>query len=117
MKSYFTSKACKHGHIAERKVVNGGCRQCERDYSNKYDKRNPEAKLKRNAKRDHGKYYDPVKARDYYLSNRERISKVAAAYRSQPEIRQKNIEYQRAYKLLPSDPLAHMLSIHAIRNM
>lgn len=34
LNSYFTGKPCKHGHIAERRVSNGECRECSRVYNN-----------------------------------------------------------------------------------
>ena len=30
LKSYFTGKPCKHGHVALRKTVNGTCKECEK---------------------------------------------------------------------------------------
>jgi hypothetical protein len=33
---YFTGKPCKHGHVAERKVFNATCVECERATIKKY---------------------------------------------------------------------------------
>ena len=42
---YFTGKACKHGHIAERSVANGSCSECHRIgqaiRNKKYDRKAP----------------------------------------------------------------------------
>jgi len=36
LKRYFTGKPCKHGHVAERVVVNATCVECERASVRKY---------------------------------------------------------------------------------
>lgn len=38
LKRYFTGKACKHGHVAERRVSESLCVVCKADYNNNYVK-------------------------------------------------------------------------------
>ena len=56
LKRYFTGKACKHGHVAERRVSDGGCRECRAEYNNK--NKDKEAKRKK----------------DYYNQNKDKIA-------------------------------------------
>ena len=36
LRFYFTGKPCKHGHVAEREVLNATCVECERAVMKKY---------------------------------------------------------------------------------
>ena len=42
LKFYFTGKACKYGHVAERYSGNGGCLPCANEHSRQQYKDNPE---------------------------------------------------------------------------
>lgn len=82
-KRYFTGKPCKRGHVAERLVPNGNCRECERARDRLYDAANREKRLAyyraryvANAEK-HRAY-----AHAYYVANRE---KIAAASREKAE--------------------------------
>jgi len=44
---YFTGKPCKHGHVSERKVSNGGCVECKRAREAKRYRNNLESELER----------------------------------------------------------------------
>ncbi|QJB21980.1 glycolate dehydrogenase [Xanthomonas phage FoX5] len=85
LKRYTTGRPCKNGHVAERSVVDGNCRncKCERDAAwasaNREKKRRNVAKY-RAANRD--------KAAAYYAANRERV----AIYRAE------NADKARAYR-------------------
>jgi hypothetical protein len=64
LKSYFTGKACIHGHLAERRITTGVCIECDRIRAATYRKKNRERiraylgewrrnkKLRSEAKRD-----------------------------------------------------------------
>lgn len=53
LQSYFTGVPCKHGHIDERRVVNGQCRECSRLLSKSfYHNNNGKEKQRTDAKRE-----------------------------------------------------------------
>jgi hypothetical protein len=35
LKTYFTGKPCKHGHISERNTIDGSCKECIRENTKK----------------------------------------------------------------------------------
>lgn len=94
---YFTGKSCKHGHIAERNVVNGSCSECHRisqaRQNKKYDRKKPrnnsstrgvvgETKTTREDIRSKGKQWqleNPERtkelSRNYYLRNKDSHNK------------------------------------------
>lgn len=41
LSGYFTGKPCKHGHVAERRVVNHQCRECAKIITREFKKNNP----------------------------------------------------------------------------
>ena len=49
LSKYFTGKPCKHGHIAERLVVNGTCYDCTKLRVAKWQQKNPERVKKNHA--------------------------------------------------------------------
>lgn len=53
LKRYFTNKPCKHGHIAERVVLNSGCTSCLWDIEKRYRDKNRDSFVvsRRNAER------------------------------------------------------------------
>lgn len=63
LKTYFTGKPCKHGHVAIRLVSNGSCRQCAYGQNIQWGQENRDYIRKRN-RRYHA---------DYYARNREKI--------------------------------------------
>lgn len=67
LKRYFTSKACKHGHITERQTTNGSCAVCQYGAHVAARKRAPE------------KHRAAV--RTYRAANREKTRACAAAWR------------------------------------
>lgn len=108
IKYYFTGKACKHGHVAERFVPNGTCTECIRLNDAKYRQKNADKLSERKAK--------------YYQKNSEEIRTKQAKYRHEnadkvrandrnwyklrvdgmrendPELYQKKAEENRAYR-------------------
>lgn len=87
LKSYFTGKLCKHGHISFRHTRNGECKECQnkryednKEYfiekANKWKKENPDAAKKSARERGRIKYYRDVessrqKRMEYYFKNHE----------------------------------------------
>ena len=50
LKRYFTGKPCKHGHIAQRKTINGGCIPCGLIIERRRHHANPEKRAAKNKK-------------------------------------------------------------------
>lgn len=73
LKAYFTGRPCKYGHVAERRVSNRACLECEEKYSKGYYEQNKE-------------YF-----KEYYEQNKEQIKE----YREQNKERIK--EYNKEY--------------------
>jgi hypothetical protein len=48
LKTYFTGKPCKHGHVAIRLVSNGSCRQCAYGQNIQWEQENRDYIRKRN---------------------------------------------------------------------
>jgi hypothetical protein len=59
---YFTGKPCKHGHISERLVKGGSCRECKNSISAK----------KRNENREEYNRYCREKKREHYSSEKRK---------------------------------------------
>ena len=82
---YFTGKKCKHGHISNRRVDNGGCSECKSIYTQGYYKDNKKEYLQkkkryrekfpnivkqtRKKSRDKHKEKNVIKTKEYYASN------------------------------------------------
>ena len=100
MISYFTGKPCINGHIAERRVCDWKCRECERERYRAWRKKNKGYDKKR--------YQSSPEIRDkkiklamrYYEENKEKINERKRAYhaenldRNRPHRRQ----YLRAWR-------------------
>jgi hypothetical protein len=102
---YFTGKPCRHGHVAERLVVNGTCYECTKQRVQKWQKENPE-KVKVN----HAKWVErnPGVANErrklWYQQNLERHNAQMKAYfEANPHLRAKLSSTQRA-KILQRTP-------------
>jgi 5-methylcytosine-specific restriction endonuclease McrA len=111
LKRYFTGKACKHGHIAERFVINCACTACTLERTDKWAAENLEIKLEfardwRKRNPIYGKQWlkdhpDAKRraARKWYLANAERAVRVAMAWgKRNPEKRRaavRNYEARR----------------------
>ena len=67
---YFTGKPCSYGHVSERSVSTGSCRECRRIYQKNH--RIKEAERKR-AYRAKNKDKAAAAAKAYYETNREHI--------------------------------------------
>ena len=65
---YFTGKPCKHGHISERLVKGGSCKECKNTISAKKREENREKynKYCREKKKEH---YSPEKRREMHKKN------------------------------------------------
>lgn len=82
LKTYFTNKACKHGHITERYVTDGHCVICKTNrkiksrnegYNKKYYELNKDKKKKY---RIDNKNACIERNRKYYLANKERLNEL-----------------------------------------
>lgn len=82
---YFTGKACKYGHIAERRVIKGDCVACNREYDRKYYQDNREYYL------EYGRGY----SRKWYQDNREHHLEYNRKWREKN--RERYLEYNREY--------------------
>lgn len=85
LKTYFTGKPCKYGHVAERSVSNRCCLECLKEYSKEHYGQNKE-------------YY-----KAYYEQNKEYIKERNKEYREQNkerirEYREQNKEHIREYR-------------------
>ena len=67
LKRYFTGKPCKHGHVAERLLINGSCCECCRLKTAKFREENPELARK--------------KYREWKAQNPEKAKAATAAWR------------------------------------
>ena len=67
MNRYFTGKPCKHGHLAERSVIDHACVPCRNEIRRKTHIRNIEKDKARDAK--------------YYLENKERLDQINKQWR------------------------------------
>ena len=70
LKTYFTGKPCKHGHIATRLVSSGTCRECSGAFDRRWRQENQEYARKRNRRYHH----------DYYGRNREKVIEKSRQY-------------------------------------
>jgi hypothetical protein len=66
MKYYFTGKPCKHGHVSERMVKGGACKQCRDIFSLKY----------RNENRQVYNEYCRIKKKESYSKEKRRTQYV-----------------------------------------
>jgi len=79
---YFTGKACKRGHVAERRADKSNCLECERFLAAQYYEANPEKERERKRK--------------YHEANPEKIREASRKYREAN--REKIRERQRKYR-------------------
>ena len=113
---YFTGKPCKHGHISERMVKGGTCRECKRIVSENYrnDNREEYNEYCRNKKKE---VYSSEKRREEYRKNLRREMFHAAKQRAKT----KNITFTITIEdvIIPTDcpvfgiPLDHSDRLHA----
>lgn len=75
LKRYFTGKPCKHGHLSERKTVNGGCVLCSARINKKSKSKNSE-KVKQTSEKWRIKNVDKTREynRRYRKLNRDKLS-------------------------------------------
>lgn len=97
---YFTGKPCKHGHIAERLVINGTCYECTKLRVSEWQQKNPE-KAKRN--QDNWRARNPrlaaLRANEWYYNNLDRHnSQMKQYFEKNPHLRAKLSSVQRAAK-------------------
>ena len=105
LKKYFTGLACKHGHIAERLVVNGTCYSCVKMRVQKWQKDNPE-KVKANSLKWVERHPGLANERrkKWYAENKDRLDKTMSQYLAlRPHLRAKLSSIQRA-KMLERTP-------------
>lgn len=97
---YFTGKPCRHGHIAERLVVNGTCYECTKLRVAKWQQDNPD-RVKKNHdawnKRNPG--LANKRRKEWYENNLERHNQQMKRYfQENPHLRAKLSSVQRAAK-------------------
>jgi hypothetical protein len=85
---YFTGKPCKHGHISERLVKGGSCRECKNLISKKIREKDRE-KYNEYCRKKKKEHYSTEKRREKYLNNIESELFYAAKNRA----KNKNIDF------------------------
>lgn len=85
LKTYFTGKPCKHGHMSERRVYNRKCLECVKEYNKEYYHKNRE--YFKDYREKNEEYYKGY-SKEHYHENKEYYK----------EYREKNEEYYREYK-------------------
>jgi hypothetical protein len=81
LKTYFTGKPCKYGHVAERAVGGRHCCECERAYQRQYYSANREELAAQNlAYRLANREKEAARHRAYYVANREKERAYQRAY-------------------------------------
>lgn len=71
LKTYFTNKPCKYGHICERYVASGVCKQCHLLHEKKYNVQDPN-RLVRRRKSHYDKNCETIKERSRSHSRENR---------------------------------------------
>jgi len=99
LKTYFTGRPCKHGHIAFRCTVNGACLDCE--------KIKQKVTLKKRLKKEPD-YYKNV-----YKRNPEKLRAAAAAYRMKNQEKIRLISLKSAQTRKPQRAAAEMRRLAA----
>lgn len=85
---YFTGKPCKYGHVSERLVKGGSCRECKNSKSQKFREENRE-KYNEYCRKKKKENYSTEKRRELYLKNIVSEIYHAAKYRA----KKKNIPF------------------------
>jgi hypothetical protein len=106
LKHYFTSRPCKHGHIAERYVSSGNCSECGRAHTVKWIAANPERVREirskhRAANLEKIREKDREAARKQYIKNRDKIRSQQATWRA--ENKEKIATYKSQWYLKNKD--------------
>jgi 5-methylcytosine-specific restriction endonuclease McrA len=84
LRVFFTSVACKRGHVAERYVTNGGCVECERERAAKWREANPDKERERAAKwREANPDKERERRKEYRAKNAEKLREYQARYRAE----------------------------------
>ncbi len=86
IKTYFTGKPCKHGHVAERHVTSKGCIGCLNHYRENNKEKLSESGAKYYAKNKSKKLKYSAKQ---YQKNKDKIIKRQAEYRSENVTRER----------------------------
>lgn len=69
---YFTGKLCKNGHIALRRVSQGKCTLCEKEYNKKWSSENPDKRLEIYARyRENNQEKIKIRIKKYYEENKQ----------------------------------------------
>lgn len=68
LKRFFTGDPCRNGHVAERLVSNGFCRECRKDVWQTFKRNNPD-KVSANKDRQNRRSVEVGYFRDYYARN------------------------------------------------
>lgn len=115
LKRYFTGEPCKHGHVSERLVVNGGCCECGRIKCRKYKMNNKEtikdvrriyldnnkekvAETDRKYRRENKNRLN-ARRRELYSNDKERYRKESVEWyaKNAERLRESRREYYRLY--------------------
>jgi 5-methylcytosine-specific restriction endonuclease McrA len=104
-KKYFTGRACKSGHVAERRTSNGCCVVCEADKHQRWAKNNPE-KLKEASIKSYAKHAEKrrQKAAEYRASNPEAIKLANTESKKKNRAYHTYLESQRQQRIKQATP-------------
>jgi hypothetical protein len=102
---YFTGRPCKHGHVAERMVVNGHCVECLSIKQANKRVENPEATKQRDAAY-YKKYRDKnlTYAAKYRTKNAEKVAKSCKAWRQKNKGKRAAMQMKRQAQKIQATP-------------
>lgn len=100
MSSYFTGKPCTNGHIAERRVYDWKCRECERERYRAWRKKNKDYDKKRYQSSESIREKKKKMAMRYYEENKDKVNNRKRAYHAEnlDKFRPMRREYLRVWR-------------------
>jgi dsDNA-specific endonuclease/ATPase MutS2 len=104
-KKYFTGRACKSGHVAERRTSNGNCVVCEAEKHRRWAESNPE-KMKQVLVKSQTKHGEKrrQKAAEYRAKNPETIRVACAKSKKKHRAYHTYLESQRQQRIKQATP-------------
>ena len=111
LKTYFTGKECKHGHVRERRTDNNGCVECiaVRDKAYKAENKEAIAAYKAENKEAIAEY-----KKAYQAENKEAIAEQKKVYRE--ENKEAIAEYQKSYQAENKEAIAEYKKAYNTEN-
>lgn len=103
LNSYFTGKKCVNNHIAERRVYDWKCRECERERYRAWRKNNKEYERERYKKDPEFRSKKIKRAKLYYENNKESVNITKAKYNKENAkiVRERCRKYEAKWRKRP----------------